>query len=235
MIMKPNTLTKLANYNILLIQDNKSCNDIVYNLFCGISNNKLIQTVDKEEILSSLSEKHYDIVIMDFRLTKYSSIELIKSIRTIDIMIPIILLASKEDEAEVCKGVNLLIEGLILKPITHEGLIEGVKNSIKRLEYLTPTVFHISQSLSYLHDTHELIKDGKVVSLAKKEAQLLELLMNNIGRIVPIHEIEWKLWDSEEVGLNALKSVVQRLRKVIGKKHIKSHSGIGYSLDRRNS
>lgn len=232
--MKIDILKRLSMMNILLIQDNKSCNDEVYNLLYEVSK-KLIQTTSKGEVELLIEQKSYDMVVIDFSLSNYASIEFIKAIRELDIMIPIIGLCSTENKIEVLSSINLLIEGFIIKPINKDKLISAVENCIARIEYLKPAQFILSQNMSYLLNTHELLRDEVLIPLAKKEAQLLELLIKNIGRIVLIEEIEWELWDNEEIGENALKSVIQRLRKEIGKEQIRSHSGIGYSLDRRGA
>ena len=232
--MKINIFNQLSQFNILLIQENKSCNDTVYNFLYEICN-KLIQTTSQEEIVSQIEEEQYDIIFIDIALPKNLVRELIKAIRKIDIIIPIIVLSSKENRTKVVESINFLIEGIIVKPLDREKLLEALKHPIRRIEYLKPSQFTLSQEISYFLNTHELMKDGKLISLAKKEVQLLELLIKNIGRIVSIDEIEWELWENEDVGKNALKSVIQRLRKEIGKQQIRSHSGIGYSLERRSS
>ena len=72
---------------------------------------------------------------------------------------------------------------------------------------------------------------GQPLSLKPKEFALLELLMRNVGRVLPRKLIEEKLysWD-DEVSSNAVEVHVHHLRRKIGSEFIRTVHGIGYTL-----
>ena len=177
--------------------------------------------------------KAYDVILIDSKLEGISALDFIKKIRKVDIMISIVLVAHESEQSLIYKSMTFMIEGLVLKPVKIDTLCAAFNQCIKRIDYLYPAEYMLSKNMLYLPNTRELRNNGISIALAKKEAQLLELFLENIGRIVKIQEIERELWHNETMGPNALKSVISRLRKDIGKESICSHSGVGYSLERR--
>lgn len=85
--------------------------------------------------------------------------------------------------------------------------------------------------MAYDAHTQQLTIDNQVVKLPRKEGMLLEMLIRHKGRIVTTEEIYWHLWGEDEVSESAFKSVLSRLRSKVGKSTIRSHSGVGYSIE----
>ena len=69
--------------------------------------------------------------------------------------------------------------------------------------------------------------------LNKKESLLINLFIQNQGRIITYEEIEYHIWNNE-CTTAALKSLIRDLRKKTFKNIIKNYSGIGYKLELKN-
>ena len=76
------------------------------------------------------------------------------------------------------------------------------------------------------------IKANEEILLTAKELILLDLFINNNHRVLSIHELKVALWDDEfEATDSALKNLLNKLRKKIGKESIINISGVGYRLN----
>ena len=78
---------------------------------------------------------------------------------------------------------------------------------------------------------------GEKISLTKNEFRILQMLMENAGKIVARDDIIARLWESDEfIDDNTLTVNVARLRKKLENAdmegRIKTKKGIGYYLDK---
>ena len=77
---------------------------------------------------------------------------------------------------------------------------------------------------------------GKIVSLPRREAMLLQLLLDNRGQVVSLERIHDHLygWD-EGVESNAPAVHVHNLRRKLGKELIETVRGVGYRIARESA
>ena len=69
------------------------------------------------------------------------------------------------------------------------------------------------------------------ISLTAKEIDLLDYLIKN-NRVVASEELKTAIWENEyEATESALKNLLNKIRKKIGKESIINISGVGYKLD----
>ena len=74
--------------------------------------------------------------------------------------------------------------------------------------------------------------EGKQVELARKEFQILELLMSAPGKVFSRQEIFRKIWDTEViVGERTIDVHVRRIREKVGDNYIKTLKGVGYKIE----
>ena len=74
--------------------------------------------------------------------------------------------------------------------------------------------------------------DGTNVNLAKKEFELLALLVSKPGKVFKREEIMQKIWgDDIIVGERTLDVHIRKLREKIGDDYIATLKGVGYKFD----
>ena len=77
----------------------------------------------------------------------------------------------------------------------------------------------------------QVIKDGKMITLTLKEAQLLELLIRNYNRVVTKEQIIQKVWGYySDVQFTVINLYIHYLRKKLNLSNLKTVWGVGYSL-----
>jgi DNA-binding response OmpR family regulator len=80
---------------------------------------------------------------------------------------------------------------------------------------------------------HSVTVSGQVVELSKREFSMLNLLLENTGRVISRHRFEESLygWD-DEVESNAIEVHIHHLRKKLGSGLIRTVRGVGYTVDK---
>ena len=70
------------------------------------------------------------------------------------------------------------------------------------------------------------------ISLTSKELALLDYLIKNSNRVVSHEELKVNMWEDEfEATDSALKNLLNKLRKKIGKETISNISGVGFRIE----
>jgi DNA-binding response OmpR family regulator len=171
-----------------------------------------------------------DIILSDVDLPGMNGIEFVKKIREENKTIPIILLTAHTKIEYLMDSVKLHLVDYITKPLDIKKLTIALQESAQQIldsgEYL---VKFINGSLYNMNK--------KIVSYQKHEYYLtlheslfLELLLKNRHRTVSTIEILENIWEYDEGTEGALKSLLNKLRKKIGKESILNISGIGYRI-----
>lgn len=189
-----------------------------------------------EEALKKPLE-NYALILLDVMMGKMSGFKLAEKLRKERKMdIPIIFLTAKNTENDTLTGFNLGADDYIPKPFSIKEVIARVKAVIKRTsdEFESKEQLIIIKGLILDKVKKKLFVDNKTVYLTKKEFEILQLLMQYIGRIFSRDEILDRIWKNEVIVIDRTVDVnITRLRKKIGKygKYIVSRSGYGYCFE----
>ena len=189
-----------------------------------------------EEALKKPLE-NYALILLDVMMGKMSGFKLAEKLRKERKMdIPIIFLTAKNTENDTLTGFNLGADDYIPKPFSIKEVIARVKAVIKRTsdEFESKEQLIIIKGLILDKVKKKLFVDNKNVYLTKKEFEILQLLMQYIGRIFSRDEILDRIWKNEVIVIDRTVDVnITRLRKKIGKygKYIVSRSGYGYCFE----
>ncbi len=103
----------------------------------------------------------------------------------------------------------------------HPSLMQEQKNEILELDKLIINF-----------DQYNVTKEGKSINLAKKEFELLSLLVSKPGKVFKRAEILKKVWGQEViVGDRTIDVHIRKLREKIGSAYIQTIKGVGYKFD----
>lgn len=185
---------------------------------------------DGEDGYDLASTSEYDLIILDLMLPLKDGISIAKDLRRDSIHTPILMLTARGDIKDKLTGFNSGADDYLVKPFAFEELIARVKALSKRPKVIkeekavhNDLVLDLSKQL--------VTKNGKEISLSKKEYQLIEYLMKNKGRVVSKDEIISRVWDYDSNILpNTIEVFVKFIRNKLGKDIIKTVRGFGYKL-----
>lgn len=182
----------------------------------------------KEEILSI----NPDLLLLDIHIPYLNGNSLLHQIREIS-NIPIIMVTSKNSEADELLSMSFGADDYITKPYNPNILLLRIQAILKRASGVKGIVNY--KGLEVDMQKGILKKDHLEIILTKNEMLIFNYLLNHQNRIVTRDELMTTLWNNEEyINDNALGVNISRLRsklKSVGYDHaIDTRKGIGYIL-----
>lgn len=181
-----------------------------------------------------LSEKEYDLLILDWMLPRVSGLNLCRQYRAAGKTAPVLMITARDTTPEKVTGLDAGADDYLVKPID---LVEFMAR-VRALRRRSPLWQGDSLRLEglYLHlDTLTVECQGTVVSLSSREFQLLEYFMRHPRQVLTRYQIEQAVWEwGTEPESNAITVLVrklrQRLQAVGATDWIESIYGMGYRL-----
>jgi len=186
------------------------------------------------EASDALAETPYDAVVLDLTLPDGDGIELLKSWRKSGFNEPVLILSARDTVEDRIKGLDVGADDYMPKPFSLEELLARMRSLLRRQSTMKQTVLeHSGIRLDLLGHTVQV--NGKPIDLTSREYALLEIFMQNHGRVLPRTLITDKIWASSyDVDTNLLDVYMSRLRTkletTLGKPLFKTVRGVGYQL-----
>ncbi|MEN9205562.1 MAG: response regulator transcription factor [Thermostichales cyanobacterium SZTDM-1c_bins_54] len=181
-----------------------------------------------------LTEKTYDLLILDWMVPVYSGLQLCCQYRQQGGTAPVLILTAKDTTQDVVQGLDAGADDYLIKPVDLLELLARVRALGRRSPHWqgdTLAVGELQLHLTRLQAEYA----GQTVQLSGKEFQLLEYLMRHPNQVLSRSQIEQAVWEwGCEPESNAVTTLVRRLRlrlKDIGAQDwVESVYGCGYRL-----
>jgi DNA-binding response OmpR family regulator len=186
------------------------------------------------EARDALCETGYDVIVLDLGLPDGDGLELLQEWRRNGFNEPVLILSARDTVEDRIKGLDIGADDYLPKPFSLEELLARVRSLLRRHSTVKETVLeHRGIRLDLLGHTVQI--DGKPLDLTSREFALLEVFMQNVGRILPRTLISEKIWDAHyDVDTNLLDVYMSRLRAKLdsfsGQPYFKTVRGVGYQL-----
>ena len=179
-----------------------------------------------------------DLIILDIMMPKMDGVELCRLIRADDNLknTLITFLTAREEEYSQIAALDVGGDDYITKPIRPRVLISRIKALLRR-KHIGSAEMEEETWLEFgdLRIDKEkvmIIKNGEQIDLARKELELLMLLVSKPGKVFSREEIFNKIWGNDViVGNRTIDVHIRKLREKIGDDFIKTIKGIGYKFD----
>ncbi|MBK8504094.1 MAG: response regulator transcription factor [Saprospiraceae bacterium] len=220
---------------ILVIDDEEDVrNFITYNL---TKDGFLLETAEngRDGLIKALQFKP-TLILLDVMMPDIDGIEVCRQLRDdreFDQTIIAFLTARGEDYTQVA-ALDHGGDDFIVKPIKPNVLRSRINALLRRHKRAGTDNDQIYQIGELLLDQakFEITLKGEAIEFAKKEFQILELLMSSPGKVFSRQEIFRKIWDSEIiVGERTIDVHVRRIREKVGDHYIKTLKGVGYKIE----
>lgn len=223
----------LKNLTILYIEDEETIKENIKRTLLLFSN-KIFDVKDIKSAKETLENQKIDIIISDINLPDETGIELIKEIRKTDKTLPIIILSAYTEKHYLLEATKLKLVDYLTKPMDFKTLQNALFKCVDEILENSRFIVSFKNRIIYNVLQKKLIDENKdeEISLTTKEILLLDFLIKNNNRVVPIEELKSVIWDDEfEATESAFKNLLNKIRKKIGKESILNISGVGYKLD----
>ena len=191
---------------------------------------------DFKDVMGKFLEFEPQLVLLDIVLPFFNGFHWCQEIRKIS-KVPIIFLSSVNDNMNIVMAMNMGGDEFIEKPFDLNVVTAKVQAVLRRTYEFrgTADIMEWNGAILNLADATVLYQDQKQ-ELTKNEFKILQMFLENTGKIVSRESIMTRLWDSNEfIDDNTLTVNVARLRKKmeqigLGGKII-TKKGIGYMVE----
>jgi DNA-binding response OmpR family regulator len=193
------------------------------------------------EALAVLERHDIHLIVLDVMMPKLDGIQATLKIRETR-NIPILIVSAKAEDADKIIGLNAGADDYISKPFNPLELTARVKSLLRRYTRLgtyktADDVIHAG-GLALNKSTKTITVDEEEVRLTATEYKIVELLMENKGRVFSIEDIYEKVW--REPNCNGENTVAVHIRRIREKieinprepKYLKVVWGIGYKIEK---
>ncbi|MQW88780.1 response regulator transcription factor [Sinorhizobium saheli] len=187
---------------------------------------------------AAIASREHDLVLLDLGLPDGDGLGLLKWLRQEHAGLPVLIITARGSVDERIEGLDAGADDYLVKPFHHRELLSRCRAMLRRNPQAIQPVLEAG-SLRYDPATADLTCGGEVVPLPPRERSLMEILMREVGRVVPKRRLETALSEyGQELSSNALELAVSRVRKKLQSLktgvQIETVRGIGYLL-RTNS
>ncbi len=209
---------------ILLVEDNKSISDNLKYTF-NMNNIDLDVTNNIKSTKDYLEYNKPSLIILDVTLPDGNGFDLYKS-ELSKMNIPVIFLTACDTEESIVEVLNMGASDYITKPFRPLELIARIN---KILHKKTIKIKDITIDMNKMIVT----KNNEIINLTTLEYKILNLLIENINKVVTRDRIIDSIWEwtGNDVNDNTITVYMKRIREKLNSDIIITIKGIGYRID----
>ena len=187
------------------------------------------------EGLLAVQRGAFDFLILDLNLPDLDGFTICRELRRSapTAKLPILMLTARASEQDRVTGLELGADDYLVKPFSVRELLARVAAILRRSKTSEPeTAGYDDGSLRIDSRTLRVYVSGEEVKLAKKELELLWMLVRNRPSVVSRDRILSEVWQmADDVETRTVDAHIRNLRKKIGKERIHTVIGYGYRFE----
>lgn len=182
-----------------------------------------------------LSQRDYDLLILDWLLPKVSGLSLCQQYRRLGKTAPVLLLTAKDTTVDKISGLDAGADDYLIKPADVFELLARVRALGRRSPLWQGDTLQVEDLTLHL-STLTIERGDRSMLLSRREFQFLEYLMRHPRQVLSRGQIEQALWEwGSEPESNAITTLVRRLRQrlqaVGAVTWLETIYGMGYRLN----
>jgi two-component system response regulator RegX3 len=217
---------------ILIVDDEPSFAEA---LSAGLSREgfRVSSVRDGATALSFLEGHQPDLVLLDLMLPGANGFDVCRAIRA-KWDVPVIMLTARSSEVDTVVGLELGADDYVVKPFRLKELSARIRAVLRRRQAAPPPPKRVKvRDVVLERDTRRVYKGAEELSLTNKEFDLLELLLDNAGKVLTRDHILEVVWDfSFPADTKTLDVHIKRLREKLGDpSYITTIRGVGYRFE----
>ena len=222
-------------YRIMIIEDDQTMAETIKKQIESWGNHGIC-VEDFQNVIPEFVKCDPHLVLVDIMLPFYNGYYWCTEIRKIS-NVPVIFLSSASDNMNIVMAMNMGGDDFIPQPVDLNVLMAKLQAVLRRAYDMggkIPVLEHKGAVLN-LNDA-SLTYQGRRIELTKNDFRILQMLLENKGKVVSRDTLMTKLWQMDSyVEENTLTVNVTRLRKKLEqaglKDFIKTKIGSGYIVE----
>ncbi|MCW2604417.1 MAG: response regulator receiver protein [Pseudonocardiales bacterium] len=186
--------------------------------------------------LPAIVERRPDVVLLDLGLPDVDGASILSMVRSVS-TVPVIVATARDDESEIVRLLELGADDYVIKPFTAAQMNARIRAVLRRagaVEGEEPIITVGGLTLDVR--SREVVLDGVLLELTRKEFDLLMVLARRVGEVVTKKDLLAEVWQMAWGGSDRTVDVhLSWLRRKLGEtakapKYLHSVRGVGVRL-----
>lgn len=180
----------------------------------------------------------YDGIILDIMMPGMDGLKVLQALRAKNITTPALFLTARTEVSDRVEGLDAGADDYLPKPFSTVELLARIRAMLRRKDTYLPDLLTVG-SVTLNRSTYQLSCGNEIQSLSGKEFQILEMLMQQPGMIIPSERFITHLWGWDtSVDTSVIWVHISNLRKKISAVNspaeIRFIRNAGYVLEVKN-
>lgn len=148
---------------------------------------------DGAEALVHGRTREYDGLVLDIMMPGLDGLQVLQTLRWEGITTPALFLTARTEVSQRVEGLDCGADDYLPKPFSTVELLARVRAMLRRKETYLPDLLTLG-AVTLNRSTYQLLYQGRDQALSGKEFQLLEMMMQAPGSIIPTERFITHLW-----------------------------------------
>lgn len=177
----------------------------------------------------------FDLIITDIKMPRLDGLKMLEFIHNLNPKQKFIIVSAYKDEENLLKSIELQVLGYFVKPLNVDNVMHMLKKAKEEvLQDRKEEMRKIQINSIFAYDKKEklLYENNTLVKLSAKESTLLEILIQNQGKIISQEALKIAIWEDEQKSDSTFRALMKRLKdKIKAGDFILSRKSQGYIIE----
>ncbi|KAF6509496.1 Transcriptional regulatory protein qseB [Geobacillus stearothermophilus] len=218
---------------ILLAEDDLHLGELIVHLLKkkGIDHIDWVQ--EGEDAYDYALAEFYDVVVLDWMLPNGDGVDICRRLRQNGYTGAILMLTAKDAVHDRVTGLEAGADDYLVKPFEIDELVARLKALARRTFVPLQEEKVAFHGFTLNRTSHTLHRGDEEIFLTPREFQLLDLLVQNQGQVVPRETILDRVWGWDaDVSMKTIDATIKLLRKKLKDDVIQTVRGVGYKIEK---
>lgn len=168
-----------------------------------------------EDALAYAGSEEYDGLILDIMMPGLDGIQVLRKLRKMNVTTPALFLTARTEVDQRVEGLDAGADDYLSKPFATSELLARTRAMLRRKDNYVPDLLTYN-NVVLNRSTYQLVYNGTQQTLSGKEFQIIEMLMQKPGIIVPTDQFMTHVWGwNANVDTSVVWVHISNLRKKI--------------------
>lgn len=168
-----------------------------------------------EDALSYARTEEYDGLVLDIMMPGLDGIQVLQKLREMNITTPALFLTARTEVEQRVEGLDAGADDYLPKPFATSELLARVRAMLRRKDNYVPDLLTYNDVVLN-RSTYQLVYNGQAQTLSGKEFQIIEMLMQKPGIVIPTDQFMTHIWGwDSNVDTSVVWVHISNLRKKI--------------------
>ena len=221
-------------HRVLIVEDDPVIGQLTEDYFVSKSGGEMqiFRAEDGISAMEMINGNTYDLILLDVMLPDIDGFSVCRSLREKS-SVPVIFITARTREEDKLFGYDIGCDDYVTKPFSLAELFAKSNALMKRAAGNVVKNELVCGSITIDTLSHQVYSDGKEVTLALKEFEILRYLIKNKGQLINRDMMLDVVWGRDFFGNDRIvDNHIRKLRKALGTsgKQIKTIIGKGYKI-----